>query len=368
MKGDSVAIRGVTRVGLVVLPSGRRLQIRSKIPALALLQWLAYLGEFQHLTAWLSEPGVSTGRDLPQCLAQLYLIALEHVTQRHVRKDYVALRTQQPSIRGRVIMPALARSIHHLPRIPQIRRARSLDTPFNRVLAMALDRTRILLRDASDDDRRRLSRLCEEWAAISRTEADTTAAIIAAQWSNPAGYREALQLARLLLTGAAIDPDSGVGGEAFTLSLAALWERALRRMFDEISVSTGWRRVSDEKRTRRWDDSVGEEDTQRRLMADVIVERNGRRWVLDAKYKRDFGDEGRHDRFQMCAYAVAFDADRVSLVYPVTTSGVKFHNLLVTSIGGKRIQIDSLSLPMAAGPEACRAALQSLAVETDDAR
>src|SRR5262245_302521 len=39
--GDRVAISGATCVGLVVLPSGRRLVIRSKIPSLKLLEWLA---------------------------------------------------------------------------------------------------------------------------------------------------------------------------------------------------------------------------------------------------------------------------------------------------------------------------------------
>ena len=41
----------------------------------------------------------------------------------------------------------------------------------------------------------------------------------------------------------------------------------------------------------------------------MIVERANARWVLDAKYKCEFGDESRVDRFQMCTYALVFDAD-----------------------------------------------------------
>ena len=51
----------VDRVGLVVLPSGRRLAIRSKIESLVLLDWLAYLGEFPPLDLWLPDAGITTG-------------------------------------------------------------------------------------------------------------------------------------------------------------------------------------------------------------------------------------------------------------------------------------------------------------------
>ena len=54
VRGDQVAVRGATRVGLVVLPSGRRLIVRSKISGVTLLEWLAYLGDFPRLTSSLN--------------------------------------------------------------------------------------------------------------------------------------------------------------------------------------------------------------------------------------------------------------------------------------------------------------------------
>ena len=108
-----------------------------------------------------------------------------------------------------------------------------------------------------------------------------------------------------------------MGGQAFTLSLSPIWERGLRRMCDLTARQTGWHRKPDSERVRHWDDPVGRDDPKCWVAADVIVERGKSRWVLDAKYKCEFGDESRIDRFQMCAYAVAFDADRVSLVYPM---------------------------------------------------
>jgi 5-methylcytosine-specific restriction endonuclease McrBC regulatory subunit McrC len=359
-QGDQIAIRGATHVGLVVLPSGRRLIVRSKVPSLKLVEWLAYLGEFPELTSWLPDAGVSIGEDWAPCLGSLFLYFLECVTRRHVRKAYEAVEVDAPEIRGRVRATTLGRRLHRLPRVPQIQRRRSLDTPFNIVLALALDRLPILLADGPRNDRVRMARLREQWASIRRDIDDPVAAVTAAQWACPPGYREALQLARLILigAGAVLDPASRTGGQAFTLPLAAIWETALRRMIGELIDETGWRISARKDHSRRWHDPTGRDDPKRWLTADVIVERAGTRWLLDAKYKREFGDESRVDRFQMCTYAVMFNTDRVSLVYPTATPlSVESRVLLSTQVGGKRLIIDSLALPFAAGPEVCRSAL-----------
>ena len=136
--GSRVEIRGAKYVGLVVLPSGRRLVVRSKIPSLTLLEWLAYLGEFPRLTTWLPDVGVTVGDDWHECLARLFLYALENVTRLHLRKDYVAVARDEPAIRGRIVTTTLAQKLHRLPRVPQIQRKRTFDTPYNIVLALAI--------------------------------------------------------------------------------------------------------------------------------------------------------------------------------------------------------------------------------------
>jgi 5-methylcytosine-specific restriction endonuclease McrBC regulatory subunit McrC len=153
-----------------------------------------------------------------------------------------------------------------------------------------------------------------------------------------------------------------MGGQAFTLSMAAMWENALRQMLGELAPGSGWQIAAKGDHSRRWDDPTGRDDPNRWLTADVIVDRAGARWLLDAKYKCEFGEESRADRFQMCAYAVGFNAVRVSLVYPsASPHGTGSRVLLSTRVGGKPLMIDSLALPLAAGPEACRTALGSYA-------
>jgi len=366
--GDIVEIRGTTHVGLIVLPSGRRLVIRSKVPGLTLLEWLAYLGEFQTLARWMTEQGVAAQQteqdDWHRCIGRLFLFALEDVTRWHLRKGYAALTIDSTEIRGRIIATRLLQRLNRLPRVPQIKRYRTYDVAYNAVLAKALDRVPLLLADGCAADRRRLAWLREQWSLIDRGIDEPIAAVRAAQWACPPGYQAALQLARLILIGAAIDPQSNMGGQAFTVSLATVWERALRRMCGKLA-DTGWERLPDAERTRHWDDPAGRGDSARWLTADVILQKGDRRWVLDAKYKRDFGNESRNDRFQMCAYAIAFDASRVSLVYPTATTQVAFHHtLLRTSFRYRPQLIDSIALPMAKGPEACLQRLSHLMTDS----
>ena len=85
----------------------------------------------------------------------------------------------------------------------------------------------------------------------SREITDPVTAATEAQWACPPGYRNAVQLARLILLGLSLDPTSSIGGQAFTLSLALIWERSLRKMFFDMKGQTGWtpsfRRWANEK-------------------------------------------------------------------------------------------------------------------------
>jgi len=360
VNGNDAHISGVDRVGILLLPSGRRLVIRSKIECLVLLDWLTYLGDFPVLEVWLADAGVTVGADIHTCLAQLFLREFEKLTRLHFRKDYVSTIANEQTIRGRINVTRLCRTLHRLPGMPQKVRRRSFDTPHNRVLAAAFDRLPLLLDRSIRKDCVLFAGLRDVWSDIGRDMANSAGMVTEAQWACPPGYRTALQLARLILNGASLDPDNGTGGQAFTLSLSSVWERSLRRMIEQSSVETGWRAVSDSEKTRRWSDSASRADPTRMLIADSIVKRNELKWVLDAKYKRDYGDEGRVDRFQMCAYALAFDADRASLVYPLGHIDAEQRTLLHTMVGTKQVRIDSISLPMRSGPKQCRTAFIEL--------
>jgi hypothetical protein len=272
----------------------------------------------------------------------------------------MAVASDSTEIRGRIDTGALIQRLHRLPLVPQVERRRTINTPFNVILACALDRLPTMLTGGSEEELGRLNRLRGHWAGIERDIHDPVTSVIAAQWASPPGYRQALQLAKLILIGAVLDPASSMGGRVFTVSMARIWELGLRRMLDEICLTTDWQATPEAERSRAWDDSLGENDPSRWMLADAMVQQAGSRWVFDAKYKLGYGSEARADRFQMCAYALAFGADRVSLVHPSGGgSRAERRVLLRTTVGGKCITIDSMALPMADGPEACRQALES---------
>lgn len=357
MDGNHVEITGTDRVGLILLPSGRRLSIRSKVKSLVLLEWLVLVGEFPNIQHWIQDHGVSVGDDLPECLARLFLLELEKLTKNYLRREYMPVTSSSSTVRGRIQTTQLHRQLQHLPQIPIRYRTQTLDTPANMVLALALDRLPVLLPIKSLEDARRLSSLQDQWAGIRRVSGGHAALVAETQWARPPGYASALQLARLILMGASPTDTAGHGGQVFTVSMASIWERGIRKVFEGLASATGWSCAPSSDRTRAWDDSVNTHDPNRWLTVDILLSREGKRWALDTKYKTHFGHEHRNDRFQMCAYALAFNASKATLIYPTAQTVGQHRTLLHTTVGNVDITVDSIELPMWMGPSECRKCL-----------
>jgi hypothetical protein len=352
---SGVDIAGMDHVGVVTLPTGRRLHIRPKVPDVVLLDWIAYVGDCPPILPQTSGRGFALRGRFPELLAARYLAELEALTRRTLRADFVEQRHDASTVRGRILPGALARAFHRFPSIPQSRRTRSLDTPHHRLLAAALDRASTFIAASEPRPAALLAQLRREFADVPR-EMPPVADCVAVC---PPGYAAAVRLASLLLLGASPSPGATAAGTRLLIPLAGVWERALRKMCAEVAGETAWRPVPDAARTKRWDDGPGFRDPLRWMTADVILAAAGRRWVLDAKYKRDYGDEDRNDRFQMTAYAMAFEARRATLVYPTgELPRARWRLLLSGQIGGHATTIDSFELPMSAGPAVCATALR----------
>jgi 5-methylcytosine-specific restriction endonuclease McrBC regulatory subunit McrC len=94
------------------------------------------------------------------------------------------------------------------------------------------------------------------------------------------------------------------------------------------------------------------------LIADTLLVRGSNRWVLDAKHKRGFGSEDRNDRFQMCAYAAGFQAERATLAYPTLYDQKTSRRVLLnTTYGNRPFLIQSPACEIASGPERCERTL-----------
>lgn len=357
-RAGRIEIRGRDRVGVLGLPSGRRILLRTKISGIVLLDWLVYLQEFPDLQLWATGGNIQQSDSWQSVLARLFLRELEIVTRCHLRKGFIQQTVDSPRVRGRILAGRLSQKPWRLPSIPQVVRSRSLNTSANQMLAAALDQVMLCQAELGADESHLFRQLRNDWSTISRENIDRQTIIQTSLSAPPDGYRSALQLARLLLTGATVDYINGYGGHTFTLSLARIWESAITRMCQDLSPQTGWKVVSRSQSVRPWDDALRANDPYRSMIADTLLQRENERWVLDAKYKRSFGFEDRNDRFQMCAYAFGFGAGRATLVYPFTSKNGDAHRtLLSATYGNQPLTIDAIALPMADGPENCRTKL-----------
>lgn len=363
-----VEIRGRDRVGVIRLPSGRRILIRTKVPGLVLLEWLVFLGQFPAIQFWDDEGNVMQSASYQLVLATLFLRELEIVTRCHMRMGFVEFDKESAQVRGRILSHRLAQRPWRLPSIPQTVRGRSINTPPNQMLAAALDSILLFSGELADDQLVAFQQLRHSWSGISRATEDREYIIQSSMSAPPAGYRSVLQLARLMLTEATFDLTPGVGGDAFTLSLASVWENAVSKMCRELSSETGWHVAPRSESIRHWDDAGGPNEASRHMRADTLLVKGDQRWILDAKYKRSFGNELRDDRFQMCAYVLGFNAHRSTLVYPVDPrGGLRRRRLLSTNFGDASVLIDSISLPMSAGVRHCKQELAKFLVTGDNA-
>ena len=234
----TVVIKGKHRTGVVLLPSGRRIVLRTKLPGIVLLDWLVYLGEFPEFQHWSQFGDVSVDDDWQKVLLKLFLLELDIVTRWHLRKDFVKMRIESSQVKGRVMAGTLATRIWRLPDIPQIVRGRSFDTPANRMLALALRQVLLFQRDLDDTSRKLLFRLRNDWSDITVDDIDRHQVISEGLTFAPAGYGSALQLARLILLGAAMDSKSGWGGLFSSHQIPMAWNLAggyQRDSFNEIT-------------------------------------------------------------------------------------------------------------------------------------
>lgn len=350
-----ISVRGRDRVGFIRLPSGRRILIRTKVPGLVLLEWLVYLGEFPEIQFWDDDGNVSQSVTYQALLARLFLSELDLVSRCHMRKGFVQSDVESSDVRGRISSNLLAQRLWRLPAIPQTVRCRSIDTPPNQMLAAALDRILLFSSELDTPQLAEFQQLRHAWSGISRSNEDREYIIQSSMAAPPAGYRSALQLARLILTGATFDPTPGWGGDTFTISLARIWENAVTKMCRELSGETDWQVAPRSETIRHWDDAIGSNEPSRLMRADTLLVKGDQRWVLDAKYKRSFGNESRNDRFQMCAYVLGFNATRATLVYPIAPEGAESHRILLSSVfGAAPVRVDALALPMSAGVNRCK--------------
>ena len=258
--------------------------------------------------------------DLLELLIGLFANRLLGAVRRGLPRRYVGREEDLRLLRGRL---HVVRQITALAGRPDVLACRfdelSENTPLNRVLKAAVVRLARVTRSA--DNARLLAELRARLDPAGDS-ADPLKEPVRLDRTN-AAYHDLHQLARLFLSG---DWQSTATGESLGFSLLFpmhdLFEKFIGRCLRRaLARWHGWHVGLQNKGHSALLDEVGEELFQ--LKPDAVIRAPKGPIVLDTKWKKLAPGDGKFgvkedDVYQMLAYAQAYEADRLVLLYPWT--------------------------------------------------
>ena len=278
-------------------------------------------------------------RDLLELLIGLFTNRLLAAVRRGLPRRYIGQEDDLRLLRGRL---NVIRQVTHLAARPDLLACRfdelSEDTPLNRVLKAAVSRLRMARVARTAANARRLAELAARFEFVGDAP-DPLREPVRLDRTNTA-FHDLHRLARLFLEG---DWQSTTGGEAtgFTLlfPMHELFERFIGQCLKR-ALGSGRVRLQDRRYSALLDVVDGKCKPLFQLKPDAVIETSsgatGSPIVLDTKWKeltpgkprceRTLGVE-QSDVYQMLAYARAYGAGRLILLYPRHEE-----------LGGKRIQ------------------------------
>ena len=157
-------------------------------------------------------------------------------------------------------------------------------------------------------------------------------------------YNKALSWCRLFLMGNSFTSYSGS-----EVAIALLFP--MERIFENYIATRLRRHVTRDMKIRTQDSRYSLFDSPRRafmLRPDIVIEANGRSFVLDTKWKllssssRNNGIS-QADMYQMYAYSKKYNAERVLLVYPYS-DGISKHEIRYLSDDGAKVEVHFIDL------------------------
>jgi len=146
------------------------------------------------------------------------------------------------------------------------------------------------------------------------------------------GYKQAITLARLILI--SLNPQIASGRErvvALLFDMNRLWEEWLLATYRSTYREDPAVQVLGKKRKRFWESEYGNKVVE----TDILIERNDRRMILDAKWKTPGSLPSDNELKQMFAYNLTWNSQEAWLVYPqVNGDQNRYGNFSVSDAGG----------------------------------
>ncbi|MFC6238028.1 McrC family protein [Longivirga aurantiaca] len=336
---------------------GLAIVIRPKIPISRVLFLLGYATDPDH---WRDGEAAIDDHvdvvDVVDAVATLYLRTIRRTIGRGLLAGYHEVRDTQPTVRGRIDLA------EQLKRRPGLSAPLALeycqhdhDIPENQLLlSAALLLARLPLRDTAT--RRELRRLTDSFPDVTPLQPHRSR-IPSITWTRLNGYyRPAVELARLLLSGAS--PELGAGNastDLLRIDLTVVFEDFIRAALREAAHLSPEEFPDGDHCAPLRLDVKG----RVRLKPDLSWHHHGTwRFVGDVKYKRDTGPGANPDLYQLHAYATATGLDDAWLIYAFGPPEARTHQVIDE---GPRLHVRHIDL--AASPNDILTSMSLLAAE-----
>jgi 5-methylcytosine-specific restriction enzyme subunit McrC len=298
-------------VGVITLPSGRRIDCRPRVGVGNILYMLAVA---YRMPAMLQHE-LSTFAPFDEVIdvvASYFADTVAELVSRGLYRSYMEREENLPTVRGRIIFAEDARLNFALRHRTMCRYSElTWDIPENQVL-------RQVAQTLSNWPFRRLgvrARLASIAAELAELSPSSLRAEDLDRFSyhrQNEHYRRSHALCRLFLTSASVSEHAGqVAFQTFLLDMNRLFEMFVSQALEDRLKPPFW--VTAQLRT--WLDTSAAVAIQ----PDLLISRGAEALLVgDTKFKRLGEDEFKnHDHYQLLAYCTALDINRGVLIYPL---------------------------------------------------
>ncbi|MDQ3167964.1 MAG: McrC family protein [Chloroflexota bacterium] len=342
-------------VGVVTLPSGRRLECQSKVPVGNLFHMLAIASGIE---SPFRDEAIRVDRldELLEFVVDHFTGLVERRIDRGLYRAYVEREDNLSSVRGRIGIAEDVRRNHILRHRTWCRFDEfTWDIPENQVVRQVVHLLGGWVR--RPDLRLRLRRIDGTLAEVSPTTMPASAIDRFTYHRLNDDYRPIHRLCRLFLAGSSLSEHEGpIDFRAFLIDM--------NRLFEAFVTEVLRARAPVRTRLRSQSQLFLGHEKKVEMRPDLAVDRDGTTvLVADCKYKRlDASEFRHHDVYQLFAYCVAADVDRGLLIYPAHTDPIH-HEVRIRHVP---IAIRHTSIDLGGSLESLGRACDGLATDVFD--
>lgn len=304
---DNFILKAKQYVGFVVLPTGKRINIRPKVSIGVLFEMLSRTNALAEFTT--EEARHATVEDLFEFLVEHFIGSVEDLAARGILRNFEREEEALLTIRGKILLPQTIRDhpgVHERHHCSFSEHTADIDE--NRILKLAC-LSLLPYRFEKPQLKSRVRRLLRMFAGVENILDHNRAYNRLVFHRLNEHYRPAIMLAKMILSH--LSPSGSPGPQqyrAYLVDMVALFEKYIEKVLTDAAARTPLSiRPQDKNYHLDLHNSIN-------VRPDVVVYRGANQVLaVDAKYKSDNLNQ---DVYQALSYCHALDIPHSILVYP----------------------------------------------------